>query len=69
MILSLVGFWLLGLPASAWLGFGVGLGPQGVWWGLALGLGVVSMLLALRIRRRFGRALRRLMIDDDSSGP
>jgi MATE family multidrug resistance protein len=66
MILNLVAFWIVGLPVSALLGFGAGLGPRGLWWGLALGIGVVAVLLAFRIRRRFGRELRRLVIDDDT---
>ena len=64
MIVNLVGFWGVGLPASAYLGFRTGLGPRGVWWGLALGIGVVAVMLLLRVRRRFGRELRRLVIDD-----
>jgi len=64
MVLTLVGFWLFGLPASAWLGFQTELGPAGIWWGLALGIGVVAILLVLRVRARFGRALRRLVIDE-----
>ncbi|MDH3734464.1 MAG: MATE family efflux transporter [Gemmatimonadota bacterium] len=66
MLMSLVGFWFVGLPVSTWLAFGRGAGPVGIWWGLAIGLGVVSILLTLRVRRRFGRALRRLVIDDDT---
>ena len=66
MVLTLVGFWFVGLPASAWLGFRAGLGAPGVWWGLALGIGVVSILLVSRVRSRFGRALRRLVIDDEA---
>jgi len=66
MILNLVGFWLIGLPACIGLGFGLGLGPRGVWWGLAIGIGVVAVLLMYRIRRRFGRELRRLVIDDET---
>jgi MATE family, multidrug efflux pump len=66
MLLNLVGFWLIGLPVSVGLGFGVGLGPRGVWWGLAIGIGVVGVLLMFRIRRRFGRALRRLVIDEEA---
>ena len=65
MLLNLVGFWVIGLPACALLGFTFGLGPRGVWWGLAIGIGVVAILLVLRIRRHFGRELRRLVFDDD----
>jgi hypothetical protein len=35
-----------------------------VWWGLALGIGIVAILLLRRIRIRFGRELRRLVIDE-----
>jgi MATE family multidrug resistance protein len=67
MLLNLLGFWVIGLPVSWWLGFGTGLGPEGVWWGLALGIGIVAVLILARIHRRFGRALRRLVIDEDPS--
>jgi len=65
MILNLVGFWLIGLPACIGLGFFTDMGPRGVWWGLALGIGVVGVLLMFRIRRHFGRDLRRLVIDEE----
>jgi MATE family multidrug resistance protein len=65
MIMNLVGFWMIGLPFCAILGFGLGFGPRGVWWGLAIGIGVVGILLMHRIRRRFGRELRRLVIEED----
>lgn len=64
MILILLGFWVVGLPVSVGLGFGLGLGSQGVWWGLAIGIGVVGILLLFRVRRRFGRELRRLVMDE-----
>jgi MATE family multidrug resistance protein len=64
MLVNLFGFWVLGLPTSLWLGFGLGWGPVGVWWGLAVGIGVVAVLLTLRVRRRLGRTLRRLVIDE-----
>ena len=67
MILNLVGFWFVGLPVSAGLGFGLAVGPQGIWWGLAIGIGIVAVLLTLRIKRRFGRELRRLVIDGNVS--
>lgn len=65
MLMNLVGFWFVGLPVSAGLGFGLGIGPRGVWWGLATGIGVVAILLMMRIRRHFGRELRRLAMEDD----
>jgi len=65
MLLNLVGFWMVGLPVCAYLGFRTELGPRGVWWGLAVGIGVVGILLLLRVRRRFGRELRRLIVDED----
>jgi MATE family multidrug resistance protein len=65
MVLYLVGFWMIGLPVSAWLGFGLDIGPRGIWWGLALGIGAASLLLLRRVRARFGRALRRLVIDEE----
>ncbi|MEQ9399244.1 MAG: MATE family efflux transporter [Longimicrobiales bacterium] len=65
MLMNLLGFWVVGLPVSAALAFTADLGPPGVWWGLALGIGVVAVLLLTRVRARFGRDLRRLMIDED----
>jgi MATE family multidrug resistance protein len=67
MLINLLGFWVVGLPVSAVLGFGLDVGPQGVWWGLAIGIGVVAVLLLARVRARFGRDLRRLIIDDDTA--
>lgn len=63
MLVNLLGFWLLGLPVSIGLGFRTGLGPRGLWWGLVVGLGAVAAILVLRVRRRFSRELRRVVID------
>jgi MATE family multidrug resistance protein len=40
--------WLVGLPLALWLGFGVGLGAQGIWLGLLVGLAIVALLLSWR---------------------
>jgi MATE family multidrug resistance protein len=63
MLINLLGFWGVGLPAGLVLAFSFGWGPPGVWWGLAVGLGVVALLLLRRVRVRFGRDLRRLVLD------
>jgi MATE family multidrug resistance protein len=68
MLINLVGFWAVGLPVSAWLGLGVGAGPAGIWWGLAIGIGIVGLLLAFRVKRRFGQSLERLVIDEEHGG-
>lgn len=65
MVINLVGFWGLGLPASALLGFRTEMGPRGVWLGLALGIGAVALLLLVRVRRRLGRELRRFVMDEE----
>lgn len=65
MVINLVGFWGVGLPMSAMLGFRTAMGPQGIWTGLALGIGAVAVLLLLRVRRRFGGELRRFVMDEE----
>lgn len=65
MLVGLLGFWGIGIPISLGLGFGLHLGPRGVWLGLAGGIGVVALLLLARVRARFGRDLRRLVLDEE----
>lgn len=64
MLLHVLGFWLVGFPVSLIVGFGLGAGPVGLWWGLVAGLGAVALLLLVRVRHRFGRELRRLVLDE-----
>jgi MATE family multidrug resistance protein len=63
MLINLLGYWVLGLPLSIYLGFVAGLGPVGLWWGLVLGLGVVAASLLLRVRTRLARTHSRVVID------
>lgn len=60
LLANLVGFWLIGLPTSAWLAFSAGLGPKGLWWGLVAGLAAVGACLLVRVRRRLAGDVTRL---------
>jgi MATE family multidrug resistance protein len=63
MAVAMLGYWLLGMPASLYLGFRAGAGAAGLWWGLVVGLAVVAVILLVRVRRRLGGELRRVVID------
>ncbi len=65
MLVNLVGFWLIGMPISIYLGFRTPAGPRGLWWGLVVGLAAVATFLLLRVRTRFGRELRRVVMDEE----
>jgi hypothetical protein len=65
MIINLVGYWAIGLPAGFVLAFPVGMGATGLWWGLVIGLAIVALLLVYRIRVRFARDLPRVEVEDD----
>jgi MATE family multidrug resistance protein len=57
MLITLVSYWLVGLPVAWWLAFRGGMGPGGLWWGLTAGLGVASVGLSLRYWQQTGRAV------------
>ena len=65
MLTGLLGFWLLGLPVSLYLGFTRGHGPVGLWWGLVLGLVSVAIVLLIRLQHRLGQPLARVRLDAD----
>lgn len=47
-IITLIAYWIIGLPMSYVLGFKMNLGVQGIWYGLSLGLTIAAVLLFLR---------------------
>jgi MATE family multidrug resistance protein len=51
MLITLVGYWVVGFPVAYVLGFHTALGPGGIWAGLVASLAVVAFLLLLRVRR------------------
>ena len=63
MLVGILGFWILGLPVSLLLGFGMGYGPAGLWWGLVLGLVAVAAFLLMRVRQRLRQPLSRVRLD------
>jgi len=66
MVVGILGFWLLGLPVSLVLAFGLGYGAPGLWWGLVLGLVVVAGFLLARVRWKLRQPLRRVHIEHSS---
>lgn len=63
MIVNVLGFWLVGLPVSLYLGLRAGYGPAGLWWGLVVGLAAVAVVLVLRVRIGMARGADRLQYE------
>ncbi|MCU0513715.1 MAG: MATE family efflux transporter [Anaerolineae bacterium] len=51
--ISLIGYWLVALPAGYILSFHLHLGPAGFWGGFGIGLAVAALLLIRRLRGHF----------------
>ncbi|GLH82313.1 putative multidrug resistance protein NorM [Bradyrhizobium sp. SSBR45G] len=51
LLLAVLGYWLIGFPASYLLGLHTALGATGIWIGLSVGTGIYAALLVLRFRR------------------
>lgn len=56
MLVTVVAYWLVGLPLGHALAFRAELGPRGLWIGIIAGLTVASAWLAVRFRRLSGRS-------------
>jgi MATE family multidrug resistance protein len=64
---GLVGYWLIGMPISLGLGFGLERGAAGLWWGLVAGLGTVALFLLARVFQKLTRQLARVVIDSETA--
>jgi MATE family multidrug resistance protein len=51
-VITMLAYWVLGLPVGYWLGIHLNMGVQGVWIGLLLGLLTASILLFIRFQAR-----------------
>lgn len=69
LLANVVGFWIVGVPVSLWLGFREGMGVVGLWWGFVAGLVAVAAFLVLRVRVRLTRPLSRLRLEDEVVPP
>ena len=52
MIVALIGYWLIGVPAGFALAFPAGLEGAGVWLGMAAGLSSVGIALTWRFHQQ-----------------
>ncbi|MEM6844863.1 MAG: MATE family efflux transporter [Bacteroidota bacterium] len=50
-IITLIAYWVIGLPSGYGFAFGLGWGAQGVWVGLLLSLTIAAVLLTIRFHR------------------
>src|SRR5262249_23492032 len=50
-ISNLIGYWIVGLPASLLLGFRWHMGIVGLWWGFVAGLWCVAIMVFLRFQK------------------
>ena len=51
MVITLLGYWAVGLPVAYLLGFRTPMAHTGIWLGLVVSLAVVAVFLAWRVRR------------------
>ena len=56
----LAGYWLVGVPVSAYLGFHTSLGAAGLWWGFVVSLAGGGDVSVLRIRVVFAQSVGRV---------
>lgn len=57
-LVTMVAYWILGLPIGYLLAFPLGFGVKGVWYGLLIGLSVTAILLLARFNQMSKRAFK-----------
>jgi len=65
LIANVLGFWLVGMPVSLWLGFRAGHGVVGLWWGFVAGLVAVAAFLMSRVRFLLSRPVSRISVEGE----
>ncbi|WEV23910.1 MATE family efflux transporter [Streptomyces sp. 71268] len=64
--ITVVGYWFVGLPAAALLGYVAGAETLGIWLGLLVGLATTAVLLLARYRRALDTRERPLLPDNQA---
>ena len=59
LIISMIGYWIIGLPTSYLLGFILQLDGVGIWWGLALGLASTAILMIFHFEVKSQRIINK----------
>src|SRR5690606_15096696 len=67
MLFNVIAFWIVAIPLSVFLGFGLDLGATGLWWGLVVGLAIVAVILVLRLKHRERLGVVRIVIDEHAA--
>jgi MATE family multidrug resistance protein len=65
LIANVLGYWLVGMPVSLWLGFRAGQGVVGLWWGFVAGLAAVAAFLVWRVRALLSKAVARISVEGE----
>lgn len=63
LLANVIGFWLMGMPVSLWLGFRAELGVVGLWWGFVSGLAAVAAFLVFRVSSLLSRHVERVRME------
>ncbi|PZX52413.1 MATE family multidrug resistance protein [Algoriphagus ratkowskyi] len=56
-LITLVAYWVIGLPLGYYLAFHVGLAEQGIWYGLLIGLSITAVVLLYRFHKLSNRMI------------
>ena len=52
LIISMIGYWMIGLPVSYLFGFVIKLGGIGIWWALAIALAITATMMTLCFEKK-----------------
>lgn len=62
-LITLIAYWVLGLPLGYFFAFQLGMGEQGIWYGLLIGLTSTGVMLLYRFHKLSGKLLTSQKID------